>query len=663
MTFSRSSASASGCADPGAGQGPPDPGARRSVTTPIAALLAALYVAAPAGGASQDFPDAFERGAQARERGDWRAALEIWEAAADSLYLDDRADPRIGIAYLETIVERRERDRLSRASEIFLGSFTGRDADRSRETLAEEARRIVPLLPEHEAARWEELIAGPAEALARAIRRYWIENDPTPDTPLNERLVEHWERVVYARRNYTYDRSSPYGSDARGTIHVRYGPPHTKTAGFLGANEMELKIRVPQDGVAREELRRLDPNPQFELWKYAGLNPADYTFFLFGNERGTGPFRLVDGPLDLIGDAARSLASASKTPGGVRAQHYLELFYYGDLAVLGGHYGKRFDELAQLWDGYTERETAAGFNLGPSPSGATLETFSYRFAEEDRYAPPGAPAVPSISELDEAAREVEVILQPVRILDDENRPAIVLQVLSSERIRVTEGRPSRAFQAPSTDVEHTLILRDGDLEEAGRTSRIAPASEGGISVFRLLHPARPVHLTVLGRPVDPPRDDTLQLPGQAHAWFDAPLSSDPGSFEISDLAYGTALENLERGLSYPLPFPLLPAERLWRGDELRVYLELYHLSVPPGEAGRYALSFTLAALDERGQPRSSPAPVRLGIEVESPEPTAKRSYDLDLTGFAPGRYRLTVEATDLRSGATKGRSADVEIIG
>ncbi len=55
------------------------------------------------------------------------------------------------------------------------------------------------------------------------FRRFWRSLDPTPATPENERYVEHYQRLEYARRHFSATLSRGY--DDRGMIYVRYGPP------------------------------------------------------------------------------------------------------------------------------------------------------------------------------------------------------------------------------------------------------------------------------------------------------------------------------------------------------------------------------------------------------------------------------------------------------
>jgi GWxTD domain-containing protein len=621
--------------------------------------IALLAWATP--GLAQSNSDLFTRAHTLERQGDWQGALSLWASAPDSAIGTGRSDPRIGPAFIATAIENDARDRLEEASALYLWSFSAPDPEADREHVTLEARRITPLLTLRDSARWQPLLEGDTPTLSMRIARYWLEHDPTPETVLNERLVEHWQRIVEARKRYQYNRSSVYETDDRGIIFVKYGPPGTRNHGFLGSNEMELKIRVA-DPIAREVIRRMDPHPQFDLWKYAGLNAEEYTFYLFGNVWGTGPFELVEGPLDLISSSARNLSSASKSPGGVRVQYYHELFYYRDLAILGGRFGRRFDELATLWDGYTMRRNAYGAGAGQAPTAPTLQTYSYRFAEEDRYAPEGVPSIEVRSEYEGAARAVEMVVQPVRVLDPSDQPMIVVQALSAPRLRLGD-RAGAGYVSPLRDTEHTLILRNREMEEAGRMTQLAPARVGGVSVFRLRHPSQPVHLTVYAKAIGSPvmDADTMTLAGQGHAYIDTPLVADASVFEVSDLAVGTPVD--AGALEHALPFPLLPSARIWTGDALRVYLELYHLTADAGGTARYDLRFRLLPLDDVGEVKSSPPPVTLGIQLESFDERAQRHFDIGLAGLEIGLYRLEVDATDLVSGGSRSRATEIEIIG
>lgn len=638
-------------------------GRRRAKTISIVLCVGLLSATGFTPINAQSPNDLFENGRTLVEDGDWREALDVWASMPDAFIGTGTSDPRVGPAFLATAVEHNAEDRFSEGTTLYLWGFSGPNLEERREDVEREAMRIVPLLSRRDSVQWMPVLNGPTKDLTLRIARFWLEHDPTPGSAVNERLVEHWQRIVTARDKYQYNRSSVYETDDRGLIFVKYGPPGTRTRGSLGASEMELKIRIPDDATARETLRRLDPSPQFELWKYAGLTPEEFTYYLFGNVRGTGPFELVKGPLDLIGDAARSLSSASNTPGGARAQHYLELFYYRDLAVLGGHFGRRFDQLSDLWDGFTMRRNVFGGG-GRAPSESTLESFSYRFAEQDKFDPPGVPTISIRSNYEGSARGVEMVVQAVRILDTSDQPMLVIQGLSAPRMRLSDRDRRSRYRSALRDTEHTLVVRDRELVQAGQVAQLAPAAGGGISVFHLRHPPQPMHLTLIARPIGDPitTGDTLSLVGQGHAYVEEPLTGDPAVFEVSDISVGTPWDAAP-GSTSSLPFPLLPGSTIWTGDALRVYIELYHLRTDVDDVGLYGLDFRLLPLDDVGEVRSSPEPVTLGIQLESDGPRAQRHFDIGLAGLEPGFYRLKVDATDLLIGSTITRVSQIEIIG
>jgi GWxTD domain-containing protein len=60
-------------------------------------------------------------------------------------------------------------------------------------------------------------------------RRFWIENDPTPSTEINERLLEHYTRVAIADWALSDERRGARGSETdRGASLIRFGLPDRK---------------------------------------------------------------------------------------------------------------------------------------------------------------------------------------------------------------------------------------------------------------------------------------------------------------------------------------------------------------------------------------------------------------------------------------------------
>lgn len=122
------------------------------------------------------------------------------------------------------------------------------------------------------------------------LQRFWEERDDLALRLPGERLVEHYRRWFYARKNFAlvstlrrrYDIAERYRSgstdfDDRGVIYVRHGAP-TSRAFFIGTAE------------------RLDPN---ESWMYE--RPDGDVFYHFVAREDVQDFRLVESVLDVLG--------------------------------------------------------------------------------------------------------------------------------------------------------------------------------------------------------------------------------------------------------------------------------------------------------------------------------------------------------------------------
>ncbi len=64
------------------------------------------------------------------------------------------------------------------------------------------------------------------ESLQAYWMNYWRSRDPDPKTTVNERLLEHFIRIAYARIEFGKDK---WPWDARGSIYVRYGEPDIRS--------------------------------------------------------------------------------------------------------------------------------------------------------------------------------------------------------------------------------------------------------------------------------------------------------------------------------------------------------------------------------------------------------------------------------------------------
>ena len=595
--------------------------------------------------------DAYERGQAFISDGNPEAALILWVALQDSLWAAEAEDPRIGVAFLETVVEHGFDDYREVATQIFERSFSGRTvaSDEARNEILAEGLRTFALTSGAIADFWQRAGQNNPGRLATTIRRFWVERDPTPTTPLNERLFEHWERIVHARRNYIYNRSSPYRTDDRGVYYVKYGEPDRIAAGTLAVSAFDMQTR----GVEIGDIVSVDLNPRYEIWRYANIEPPDFTYFLFGNVDQTGPFEYVKGLSEIIGPTARTARI-----NGIRAQYYLEFFYYIELGRMGGPYGARLAELERLW------------NESRQPSEGVLEARSSQHAVEDTWEAQRSKA-PSHSDFDDS-RKSALSAQLARTLVGQEARLLVLAV-SSPLWRPTVDRSELQggiSLAPFSAV-HTVIARDQYLNELARAAMVELDIEGNVSMLEMRHASQIGHMTVAAEHVVQGQDledaeDVGVLPGHAHFAVAPPLRRDAVQFETSDLIVGISPESVTGVDSFPLP--VLPATQFWLADPVRVYLEIYHpTGVADGETGNYDLRVLLVPFFGTATPEELARPEAGGraaitVNIESEAPTGRHYFDLDLRNERPGPLQLVVEVTDPVTGVRRARAIPITLL-
>jgi GWxTD domain-containing protein len=104
----------------------------------------------------------------------------------------------------------------------------------------------------------------PPSAQMNFLRQFWKGQDPTPGTPVNERLIQHLQRMTYVETNFSRtNNEGPLDTD-RGRVYIKYGPP----------DDIERQASSSGDKAS-------------EVWHY-GRNQ-----FIFRDSNGLGVYRLV----------------------------------------------------------------------------------------------------------------------------------------------------------------------------------------------------------------------------------------------------------------------------------------------------------------------------------------------------------------------------------
>lgn len=623
--------------------------------------MVALATATPATVWSQETGgDAYAEGVELLEIGDWLGALRLWDATRATLGSVGRSDPRIGVAYIETAVAHQAFRYYETACDMYLWGFSGSNLSEQTGAVREEVERILPLLVPSDREVWQSELEQGVDLIAERLRGYWVVRDPTPLTSLNERLLEHWQRITYARENYRQNESTVYDTDDRGLIYVKYGEPGMTRGGFLGAADIDMRAWV-DDPFARDALRRLDTKPAYEVWVYDSLRPDQLTYFLFGNLGGTGRFALVDGVEDLINREAWSPSTRRYTPGGIRAFYYLQLFYYGEVSAIGGPFMTRAEELNVLWGQAQGRGVAYGTGAR-APRESSVEAYDLRYKTENKTLPAFEPVLAVRTEHAVRERVVDLIAWRARVLSPENEPQLVLMALSSPRVQVAsinqEGDP---LDVPGQRVRHTLIIQDGAYQEIGRVENWVPGDEQGVSTFTVRQLGSALQYTLLAEAFDVPPETDPDAEAVAVArtvLADVePLSIRVDSLEMSDVITGIEIpEGYGEGT---FPFPLLPSRKVWRPDPVKVYLEVYHLALDDDGRGRFTADLQVTPVTALGAAAAEQA-ITLSLDFESD--SSRRAVAVDIANVPAGNLHLRVTVTDLVSGQSKSRVVPLEVL-
>lgn len=173
-------------------------------------------------------------------------------------------------------------------------SLRNADFENEREEIQDELERLKPLVPDSTGKRWDRELENENRKLLNEIIGFWEVRDPYTSTQTNERLIEHWQRIHYAKNNYTKVKRPPYNTDDRGIYYVRLGEPQRVTQKTIQINQVvdpngTQTFSFEMGNIIRSEI---------EIWEYPQL--GENHFLLFGERNGWGEFGLRRDVLELF---------------------------------------------------------------------------------------------------------------------------------------------------------------------------------------------------------------------------------------------------------------------------------------------------------------------------------------------------------------------------
>ena len=578
--------------------------------------------------------EAFERGAELLD--------QLVEEAGDAA-TDEIRNLQLQFSLLSDSTERRF-DRLQEALETYI---SGLDP-------AEQAvyRDLSHVAPPDELDAWMDAEGPERDALWQA---FWNARDSNPATVENERLVEHYRRVLYARNHFS-EGQHPY--DRRGEIYVRYGTPDDRSHFFMRRHENTFSVFQPSSNPAVDAIRernmrsgyvlrvgRGDPVALLdeEIMQLQGFDLGSVD--LWANSSESDPFELLK----------RLVGESYKVESWVYVPHELELFFVDQMG------GGKFDyPLQAIYEDGDSLRVGMGYRL---------------MQRNDTYHPQRVAAnlikqSPEEYLHDFGGERLEYAFDAVSFRADNGATELDLSysIPVWQFGDVSDGRGNR------TRLEHQVILRDPDMSPQfthafgfgpfDRPKRQQAESIVKVPVYtlpeRVVAPSGSFTLAVQVR------DETSQRIG---VYLRPVTLSDYSGEEllISDLKLATLIT--PSGVLGPfvrkgLNITPNPGRLYIRENPVYVYYEVYNLSLDGEGKTAYEILYEISPREGSARPSWSARrqrdmqTVMMAFSGEGVSTEDREYTSLDTSGLPAGEYVLTVTFTDLNAGSSVTRSAN-----
>ncbi|MFQ5633104.1 MAG: GWxTD domain-containing protein [bacterium] len=446
-------------------------------------LIVSSLFCQPQSLAAAGLEDAYNKGLALKKDGRYEQALKTWWQARTALEMQGTSDPRIGIAFIELATEQKLEKYYGTASDMYLWGFSRASVREFKKEIEAEVARILPLLEDEVQKKWQALVEQGSNKILPKIRQFWIEKDAMPTTPGNERLIEHWQRIAYARKNFIKNRLSVYGCDDRGLIYVKYGEPDNSIQRIVGSNLNEamvwkelftippgakfnvMSVAMHQQPLFAGRIRDAIGFGECEVWAYGSINADGRVLFVFGNREGTGAYRLFDSIEDLINP--RFFRGSGSMFGAL-----LQLIYYNELAVFDSAFMKRYSELeTRFSEAYSNAVRNNTTRFLARAFGSSFKAMHKKYQVSDKYDPLKKYADKNRSELDDLGNKIRLNTSMTRILDLQNQPTLVFIAFAIPSI----SNDLQNLENASYNLRYTLLIRDSSFAQIDRhATRQAP---------------------------------------------------------------------------------------------------------------------------------------------------------------------------------------------
>lgn len=653
---------------------------------------------------------AYDQGMEEIHSGNITKALELWY---DTYTADDEelVDSRIGFEYIRVVTERKMRSYYQPATEMYYRALVNGGDSESRVAVRQEIERLQAVVGEGVYRQWMEWWDQQNDDLGSDIRGFWVQKDPTPVQEVNERLIEHWERIAHARSQFRKNRSTPYGTDDRALIYIRYGEPDRQSNGILTLQSANIKPWLQrqinpgmdtdqtsrrdadtpgsfreQFDILQEAIYRFHRYPEYEIWIYDRLSPAqtEPIIYLFGTDVRNDEFKLKTSLDDFIPERAFNMErdrgddSAEFTRAGITPALMLQLLYYEQLSRIDSFFEGRLNDLR---DRVLEQGLQAFRGMDKDFKAESRQLVNQRKlqAPQDR------------SSYEDIIPRIPLQVYQYRYLDEELNPMILTFIESSAKeaflidYHRNRGRSGENDEIPNGVnlmeefdnylLKHTLQSYNRrwaltNLLEATPPLYYYPTSPHAVvsTYFQLPHNRRaqmaasvqlnnydPESRTIEESPFDP----SVRGWNKFQYRQPRPLTSHPDSLEVADLVLGYP-DPL--GGTEPFSFRVANDQIIPYGETLLLHFEVYHLKRMSSGFTQFELTYRILPVDDDGNVLQDQTEFILTLNFTNEELHVIEDLEIETADLNPGLYQLVVHIMDMETEQSRERSIRFEVM-
>ena len=662
-----------------------------------------LLFAVPAFGQVQQ---AYERGTEELDRGNVSQALYILYY---SYQQSASVDSRIGIEFIRVVSANNMRSYYEPATQVYYRALTDGDGMQSRVAVRQEIERLKPIIGDGIFRQWMNWWDEENDELGTDMKGFWVQNNPTPANPTNERLIEHWQRIVESKERFNKNQTTVYGADERSLIYIRYGEPNRMKNGILTLqsfnirNWLENQLAPDRTNENRppgnmedadfEIMQRLQNAiyefhryPEYEVWFYDQVvEPQDQPIiFLFGTDVRNDEFALQTSLEDFIPERAFHVdkeedeESLNFTRAGITPALILQLLYYEQLAQVDDFFAQRLNELqTQILDQGIEAFQGMDLAFQTESQQIINQQVNQAPVQESTYADL-IPQIPlqvyqyrflSDSLESEILTYVESSAQEAFLIDyNRNEGRNLLQSDLDEEYNVLENETYY-------ELNHNLLEYDNFWEvSASRSDQpsliITRPTQDQISTsaFRRPHSGKTfqsVSVELMNyNPVSEPLFES-PFPPALRGWNKQqyrqpePLTAHPDTLEVSDLILGF---NQGDEVTEPFNFKVANNKLIPFGETLLLHFEVYNLMERAGGFTHFEMTYRILPVNDQGNVLSDQTEFVLTLNFTNEQSVVKEDLEIETTELNPGLYELVVSILDTESNQTKERKIRFDVV-